>query len=139
MAITGYFIDDSWSFREVLLGFEPLSGSHTGANLGRVLLNVLEKYHMTQRVLAITTDNASNNTTLVQFVHESEKNIQMIRIPCIAHIIQLCLVDLLDDLKLQPRNSTAEKVWTEEQKKSIENTQTQGIKGTLAKVHPNSH
>lgn len=69
MAITGYFIDDSWSFREVLLAFEPLHGSHTGANLGRILLQVLEKYNLTQRVLAITTDNASNNATLVQFIN----------------------------------------------------------------------
>jgi hypothetical protein len=31
MAITGYFIDMNWVYREVL-GFKPLSGAHTGAN-----------------------------------------------------------------------------------------------------------
>lgn len=38
MAITGYFIDIDWSYREVLLGFKPLEGTHTGANLSCVLL-----------------------------------------------------------------------------------------------------
>ena len=33
LAINGYFIDSEWRYREVLLGFEPLSGSHSGVNL----------------------------------------------------------------------------------------------------------
>jgi len=31
MAITGYFIDSDWVYREVLLGFKPLHGTHTGS------------------------------------------------------------------------------------------------------------
>jgi hypothetical protein len=31
IAITGYFIDDSWAFRKVLLAFEPLYGTHSGS------------------------------------------------------------------------------------------------------------
>jgi hypothetical protein len=38
MAITGYFIDQEWEYREVLLRFEPLSGTHSGVNLGEVVL-----------------------------------------------------------------------------------------------------
>lgn len=36
MAVTGYFLDEEWEYREVLLSFEPLSGTHSGANLGEV-------------------------------------------------------------------------------------------------------
>ncbi|KAJ5264779.1 hypothetical protein N7505_007575 [Penicillium chrysogenum] len=57
MAITDY--------REVLLGFEPLSGTHLGANLSEVIHQILD------RVLAITTDNASNNTTLIAVVNDT--------------------------------------------------------------------
>jgi hypothetical protein len=37
MAITGYFLDELWEYREVLLGFEPLSGTHSGENLAKVV------------------------------------------------------------------------------------------------------
>lgn len=70
MAITGYFIDSNWEYREVLLGFEPLSGQHTGLNLGGVLWDILQKYEIEDRVLAITTDNASNNSTLVESLYD---------------------------------------------------------------------
>ncbi|OQD66306.1 hypothetical protein PENANT_c347G02489 [Penicillium antarcticum] len=56
-----YFIDLQWNYREILLGFEPLRGSYTGAYLSSILLKLLEKHQITNRVLTITTDNASNN------------------------------------------------------------------------------
>jgi hypothetical protein len=30
IAITGYFLDLDWNYREVLLGFEPVYGTHSG-------------------------------------------------------------------------------------------------------------
>jgi hypothetical protein len=65
MAITGYFIDLDWSYREVLLGFKPLEGAHSGANLSGVILEVLTNHDIQDRMFGLTTDNASNNKTLV--------------------------------------------------------------------------
>jgi hypothetical protein len=65
MVVTGYFLDEDWNYRELLLGFEPLYGTHLGINLSAVLFQLLQKYNLTDRVLVITTDNASNNNTLV--------------------------------------------------------------------------
>jgi hypothetical protein len=65
MAVTGYFLDQEWNYREILLSFEPLRGSHTWAYLSTVFLNLLEKHKITNRVLTIMTDNASNNGTLL--------------------------------------------------------------------------
>jgi hypothetical protein len=65
MAITSYFLDQNWDYREVLLGFNPLEGEHTGLNLGSVLTDTLQKYQILDRVLAITTDNALNNQTMI--------------------------------------------------------------------------
>lgn len=59
MAVTGYFLDQHWEYREILLGFQPLSGSHTGANLSEVVLKLLQQHKITDRVLAVTTDNDS--------------------------------------------------------------------------------
>lgn len=44
MVVTGYFIDKDWNYHEILLGFEPLHGTHTGVNLGSVLLDLLQKH-----------------------------------------------------------------------------------------------
>lgn len=61
MAITGYFLDQNWDYREVLLGFEPLEGTHTGTNLSSILSETLQKHYILDRIMAITTDNTLNN------------------------------------------------------------------------------
>jgi len=44
MAVTGYFIDQDWNYREVLLGFEPLHGAYAGVNLSGVLMKLFQRY-----------------------------------------------------------------------------------------------
>ena len=46
MAITGYFIDMNWVYREVLLGFKPLYGAHTGVNMSGILLETLVDHNI---------------------------------------------------------------------------------------------
>ena len=93
MAIVGYFIDRKWKLREVLLGFEPLSGQHTGKKLAIVVNAVLDNYRLFDRVFALVTDNASNNGTLASeladmllYFNEDEMHL-----PCLAHVIQLAI------------------------------------------------
>lgn len=70
MAVTGYFIDTDWVYREVLLGFKPLHGTHTGVNLSAVLMKTLTEH----RIFGLTTDNASNNKTLAESLQQSYYN-----------------------------------------------------------------
>ena len=119
MAISGYFIDEDWQYREILLGFEPLYGTHSGANLSVVLLETLQRHKIEDRVLAIVTDNASNNKTLVDTLQQSmSDDITLIRVPCIAHVIQLSLNELLGSMKADPLNETTEVRWTEQRSQS---------------------
>jgi hypothetical protein len=134
MAVTGYFINDSWVFQEVLLAFEPLYGSHSGVNLGKKLLEILEKYGISDRVLGITADNASNNGTLVRYMRDMGRNSHIFRVPCVAHIIQLCLTGLLDDMKIRPENETPERDWSKINKDSRLLSKEDQIIGTLTKV-----
>ena len=50
LAITGCFIDHNWKLQEVLLGFEHLSGCHTGCNMRRLVDDVLIKYNLMKRL-----------------------------------------------------------------------------------------
>ncbi|KAJ6084352.1 hypothetical protein N7486_011152 [Penicillium sp. IBT 16267x] len=53
MAITGYFLDQEWNYREVLLGFEHLHGSHTGGNLSETVFQILQEHGIADRVLSV--------------------------------------------------------------------------------------
>jgi hypothetical protein len=120
MAITGYFVDSEWNYHEILLGFEPVYGQHTRNHLSAVLQRVLHQHNIIDRTLAVTTDNASNNKTLVESLHQSiealslPSSTRIVRIPCLAHVIQLSLKDLLGLMKANPKNDTTHTVWSEE-------------------------
>jgi hypothetical protein len=136
MAISGYFIDIDWQYCEVLLGFEPLYGTHSGVNLSAVLLDVLQKHEVQERVYAITTDNASNNQTLVNTLQQSmPDNVNLIRVPCLAHVIQLSLNSLLRGMKASPQNETTDTTWTEQRSQSARAIASKrNIANTLMKV-----
>jgi hypothetical protein len=63
--ITIHWIDDSWAPKETLLSFKWIEDRHTGANLARHLYDTLEFYGISERLLCITADNASNNTVIL--------------------------------------------------------------------------
>ena len=138
MAITGYFVDIDWVYREVLLGFKPLYGAHTGANLSNVLLETLTDHDLEARVFGLTMDNASNNKTLFDSLQQGlTDGAIIVRIPCLAHVIQLSLNKLLDRIKAVPLNDLAETKWTEKQSRLAHlNAQHQNreISSTLNKV-----
>lgn len=143
MAVTGYFLDQDWDYREILLGFEPLSGSHSGVNLSDVVLKLLQQHSITDRVLAVTTDNASNNTTMMSSIQESLQSLELnngstiVRVPCIAHIIQLSLNDLLGKIRAIPKNESAEIDWSDDRVRYLRARQQKGeIIDTLNKVCP---
>lgn len=106
VAIKGYFISTDWQLQERLLDMIPLRGRHSGENMATGLLKTLRHYKIEKRLLAITADNASNNVTLrktiqrelhhinVQWDHEENA------VPCLAHIINLVVQDILRHLQL---------------------------------------
>ena len=64
-------------------------------------------------MFGLTTDNTSNNKTLVDSLQQALSNdIHIIRIPCLAYVIQLSLNQLLDRLKVVPLNDTTETKWS---------------------------
>ncbi len=70
LAICSYYIDTSWHLHKVVLGFEPLYGTHSGKNIGRELVRVLQKHGVADRLYTITTDNASNNAGVSRYAAE---------------------------------------------------------------------
>ncbi|KAJ5662647.1 uncharacterized protein N7477_010263 [Penicillium maclennaniae] len=106
MAITGYFLNKQWEYRQILLGFEPLEGTHTGENLALALYTIINRHKIKDQILAITTNNTSNNKTIFNKVQRIYPDISIIYIPCMAYIIQLSLNKLLYRIKAKPKNDT---------------------------------
>ena len=141
MAVTGCFLDQDWNYCEVLLGFEHLHGSHTGENLSKTVTQLLSDHRITDCVLTVTTDNATNNNTLMINVQEtiqsqSRSDTLIFRDPRIAHVIQLSLNGLLGKLKVTPTNNEVELEWSDERTHSfqINRSSSKQILGTLKKV-----
>jgi len=63
LTIVAYWISDSWQIEEVLIGFEEIMGSHTGANMAGIINDLLARYGIQDSILRFTTDSASNNRT----------------------------------------------------------------------------
>ena len=83
--------------------------------------------------MAITTDNASNNKTLISSLQEAYPETSIPQVPYIAHVIQLSLKQLHGKIRVDPKNDNIELVWSEDlQKHKI--SQMTGIARTLQKV-----
>jgi hypothetical protein len=96
-----------WKLREALLGFEPIEGSHTGWNLARIVKKVLIRHNLTDRLFAVTADNASNNGTLRSSLEVALAslnvawNAKAMTVNCLAHVINLSAKVLLDGLRIR--------------------------------------
>lgn len=106
LAVKGYYINNKWELRERLLDFIPMRGRHTGVSMATEVLQVLKATNTTKKLLAITCDNASNNSTLSRSVETNlgeeayTWNSRENTIPCLAHIINLVVQDIIYHLKL---------------------------------------
>jgi hypothetical protein len=84
------------------------------------VVRTLQEHQIIGRVLAVTTDNASNKATIVAAVNDTFQALKqttdsaIIQIPCIAYVIQLSLNDLLGKIKASPKNDTVELEWKDD-------------------------
>jgi hypothetical protein len=72
-----------------------------------VVERVLEQYKPTDRLFAITTNNASNNGTMREALeqvlssrHNVRWNAEVTKVPCLAHVLNLSAKALLLGLKV---------------------------------------
>src|ERR1700709_399246 len=66
---------------------------------------------------------------------QSSNDVVIVRVPCIAHVIQLSLKDLLGKMKAIPKNDEAEQVWSDDRVDSLRaRQQKREVVDTLNKV-----
>jgi hypothetical protein len=60
LAITAHWINEDWEPVDITLGFEKLTGKHTGEALLDAFIAVVERFNLQRKVMSITSDNGSN-------------------------------------------------------------------------------
>nr|GEX66006.1 zinc finger BED domain-containing protein RICESLEEPER 2 [Tanacetum cinerariifolium] len=64
MYVTAHWIEPStWQMMKRIISFEEFSYPHTGGALFKMLIKVLTNFNLEDKVMSITLDNASNNTS----------------------------------------------------------------------------
>jgi hypothetical protein len=147
MSIIAHYITKDWELIEELIGFESLKQVHSGKELAKIVNKVIATFDLTGRVISITTDNASNNGTMLDsinsYLEEAFDNDRFLggkiqHIPCLAHVIQLALKELLGKLRLRPTNESLILEWEEQQEldelELMRRAEDRGIPYILAKV-----
>ena len=103
---------------ECVLGICQLEGSHTGECLSTVVLEVLAKVNLSAKICAITMDNASNNSTMMNIL---ERELRLVNphfsakrhVLCMAHVINLVMLaglTALDVVKDKPESTFIDRV-----------------------------
>lgn len=86
LGVTAHWIDSKWTQRELVIGFEPLHGAHTGENLAEALVAVLERFHLGEKLQSITTDNATNMAKMVRELIQHPKAVEWYGIFLVEYI-----------------------------------------------------
>ena len=94
LAITLHFYNNNFKLENYLIAFKNLNSftSYTSNNLYIILNRVLKDFSIRDKVLAITKDNASPITSLIELVQTKYKekyNINIIDNKCTLHILNI--------------------------------------------------
>lgn len=112
MCLTAHFIDNDWKLHKKILNFCPIS-SHKGTDIGFEVKKCLNEWGI-DRVFTIIMDNASSNDTAIRWLKEqmaswrsSILQCQYLHMRCIAHIINLIVVDGLKEIGISVKKIRA--------------------------------
>ncbi|XP_071246206.1 uncharacterized protein [Salvelinus alpinus] len=87
MSLTGHFIDNVWTRKQVVLNVKTMTGSHTGNYIREMFLTILEYWEIhTERVVLVLRDSGANMV----------KGMRLVELPdfsCSAHTLQLVIND----------------------------------------------
>ncbi|GES82328.1 zinc finger BED domain-containing protein RICESLEEPER 2-like [Rhizophagus clarus] len=99
LSLTAHYIDDDWKLNNVLVDFIQIFGKHMGENIKNAFMLGINKLSIQNKIMGITTDNASNNLTFVDALAKENNSFQKDNhFRCFAHVINLCVQDALKEL-----------------------------------------
>jgi len=109
MGTTLHYMDQNWKLCGFTVGFQHLGGeAHSTCYLGNKLSQLIPEYGITNRVLAVVSDNVSVNVSLPKhlqvYVFGPKWDLLQYRLPCLAHVIALVGNQFMRELKSNADN-----------------------------------
>ncbi|GJU17663.1 zinc finger BED domain-containing protein RICESLEEPER 2-like protein [Tanacetum coccineum] len=93
MCVTAHWIEPgTWQMMKRVISFEEFPSPHTGGALFKMLTKVLTNFNLEDKVMSITLDNASNNTSAMdklKLKYDPPMGGRFYHSRCVAHIINL--------------------------------------------------
>jgi len=95
LGITMHYINNNWEVKKCLLDFIPIEGSHSENLILTKLIELLQEFNISNRVISLTTDNSSNMLVCErELANELEAEFFGLTFShnrCAAHIINLAV------------------------------------------------
>ena len=88
MDITAHFLSHDLNLQSCLLACKRFHNEHSGENICKEMDQILRSFGLRGKEVSCTTDNAKNEIKAI-------KELNVPRIPCLAHTLNLCAQDAL--------------------------------------------
>ncbi|KAJ1291630.1 hypothetical protein BS78_02G330100 [Paspalum vaginatum] len=66
LSVVAHYVNSKWELEKMLLGLRLIDVKHTSVNIANLVATVIDEYALTDKVFAITLDNASSNNTAMK-------------------------------------------------------------------------
>lgn len=60
LSVMVHYLNENWQLQDLTIGFEHLTGKHTGQALMQDFVRVVEHFQLEKKIISITTDSRSN-------------------------------------------------------------------------------
>ena len=100
--------------QSVFLDLIESKGGHSGADIAQFFLSTVEKFEIVRKIMGITVDNVSANTTFMENLEEllSDKEIEFNaedqHFRCFAHIINLGVQEISKTIDVAPTDENTD-------------------------------
>lgn len=103
-AVTCHFVDENMKMRNFLLEFTYVPYPHTGLVIADTIEEIITRYSIKEKLLSITTDNASNNILAFDQLKvrngvAAEFKFETFHLRCLSHILHLAVGDAIRSMK----------------------------------------
>jgi hypothetical protein len=137
--ITAHFNDNN-NLNHILIDFSLLPSPHNGENIMKRLKETFEKYDITSKVIAVTSDNAKNNIRAMQLLQNwfKEKSVNVyhenLHIRCFAHVLNIAVQEGLKCIEINNLRSLISDITCSPKKNQILEETAKSLKVTSLKL-----
>ena len=93
LGLSIHYVDDKWILRHFLLDIIPFKTRHTGVNIAEHIMTVLNEFELTNKTLALITDNESAMVVcgreIANQIQQDFDSLTFRHYRCSAHILNL--------------------------------------------------